>query len=636
MKEELVNSLESYKSGNLVQGRIHLSRARIFAARVRRHQTTINKNHGAQWALNLDPNKDFSVESLLMQQKIGQLWDLLGQWLDSVINSVGREQLLTSSEGVDLLIDRELPNYWDVNHDIVVLNGSNYSQFIDRLLNRGQKQIVVVTDSVPADQYVAYKAIPGESEAFATIFQLSRSESFNDEHLSALKKNELPTVTVVTTDLAEGPPDNFNSLVAQLRSEYIMAATQRALEIKFVEQFLANLPSIYEMDSVAKLGDSFTGQDVMLASGGPSLVNSLGAISAHRDSFVLVAILRSLPALLDFGITPDFIMMTDAADHTAEGVNLLSDDSRFYEIPLIVTDYAHPSTFEDRFKSYFLIPNPKLVSSPISTAIHGLGAPQISGGSVAVNAVSIFAQFNIKSITLVGQDLSVPLSGQTYASADVPAQAHLEVREHLTCKGIDGSELPTLPDYAHYIKEFGTLASVLNSHIGCYNCTSVGAYLHNWQHLPLDSKHPAVSDRSNSKEFSKALSSLDHGERESDRRRETIVTAIIDEVSRLMNVSHLADSAYDEVEALLSGEKKDLAPLELVEAELLVAMSAEGSLISEYLLPHKLEATASIESAGSLEENLMISLYYHGALVAGSKRLIELLEAAMAGIVSKN
>ena len=83
-------------------------------------------------------------------------------------------------------------------------------------------------------------------------------------------------------------------------------------------------------------------------------------------------------------------------------------------------------------------------------------------------------------------------------------------------------------------------------------------------------------------------------------------------------------------------EKKDLAPLELVEAELLVAMSAEGSLISGYLVPHKLEAEASMESVNSLEENLMVSLYYHGALVAGSKRLIELLEAAMAGMVSKN
>ena len=634
MKEELVNSLESYKSGNLVQGRIHLSQARTFAARVRRHQTTIKKSHGAQWALNLDPNKGFSVESLLMQQNIGQLWDLLGQWLDSVINSVGREQLLTSSEGIDLLIDRELPNYWDVNHDIVLLIGSNYSQFIDRLLSRGQKQIVVVRDSVPADQYVIYKPIEGESEAFATIFQLNRSESLNDQHLSALKKNELPTLKLVTTDSAAPALENLNTLLVQVRSQYMLEATRRLLNVKHVEQFLANLPSMYDMKSVAILEDSFAGQDVMLASGGPSLVNSLSAISAHRDSFVLVAILRSLPALLDFGITPDFIIMTDAADHTSRG--LLPDDSRFYDIPLIVADYAHPSTFEDRFKSYFLIPNPKFIRSPISSAIHGSRALKVSGGSVAVNAVSIFAQFNIRSMTLVGQDLSVPLSGPTYASADVPAQADLTAREHLTCKGIDGSDLPTLPDYASYIKEFETLASVLKSDIRCYNCTSEGAYLHNWQHLPLDLNHPVVSERSNSRECLKSLSSLDRGRRKSDQRRETILTAIIDEVLSLTNLGQLADSAAGEVKALLSGAKKDLSSLESIEAELLVAMPAEGSLISEYLLPHKLEAEASMESVDNLEENLMISLYYHGALVAGSKRLKELLEAAMAGMVSKN
>ena len=636
MKEELVKALDTYKSGDLLQGRMHLSRARILAAHVDRHQSTIGKNHGAQWVLNLDPNKDFSPESLLMRQQIGQIWDLLGKWLDSVISSVGREQLLTSSEGIDLLIDRDLPNHWDVNHDIVFLSGSNYAQFMDRLLSRGQKQIVVIRDSVPVDRDVEYKPIQGEIEAFATIFQVSSSESFNDRHLSKLKKKDLPTVTLLTTDLAKAAPQNFDSLIAQLKTEYILAATQRSLEVKFIEQFVANLPAIHEMESVAKLRDSFTGKDVMLASGGPSLVNSMSAISAYRDSFVLVSILRSLPALLDFGITPDFIMMTDAADHTAEGVNLLTDDSRFYEIPLIATDFAHPSTFEDRFKSYFLVPNPKLVGSPISSAIHGSEAPKISGGSVAVNAVSLFAQFNIKSITLVGQDLSVPLSGPTYASADVPAQADLTAREYLTCKGIDGSDLPTLPDYASYIKEFETLASVLKSDIRCYNCTSEGAYLHNWQHLPLDLHHPAVSERSNSRECLKSSSSLDRGRRKSDQRKETILTAIIDEVSSLTNLGQLADSAAGEVKALLSGAKKDLSSLETIEAELLVAMPAEGSLISEYLLPHKLEAEASMESVDNLEENLMISLYYHGALVAGSKRLIGLLEAAMAGMVSKN
>ena len=159
--------------------------------------------------------------------------------------------------------------------------------------------------------------------------------------------------------------------------------------------------------------------------------------------------------------------------------------------------------------------------------------------------------------------------------------------------------------------------------------------MHNWQHLPLDLNHPAVSERSNSRECLKSSSSLDRGRRKSDQRKETILTAIIDEVSSLTNLGQLADSAAGEVKALLSGAKKDLSSLETIEAELLVAMPAEGSLISEYLLPHKLEAEASMESVDNLEENLMISLYYHGALVAGSKRLIELLEAAMAGMVSE-
>ena len=45
-------------------------------------------------------------------------------WLEALILSVEREELLTSEEGVDLL-NRGLPNHWDFKHDIAIVLGTD-------------------------------------------------------------------------------------------------------------------------------------------------------------------------------------------------------------------------------------------------------------------------------------------------------------------------------------------------------------------------------------------------------------------------------------------------------------------------------------------------------------------------------
>ena len=98
------------------------------------------------------------------------------------------------------------------------------------------------------------------------------------------------------------------------------------------------------------------------------------------------------------------------------------------------------------------------------------------------------------SITLVGQDLSMSKSGPSYASSIGSTQSNLAEREYLTCKGINGEELPTLADYYHYISEFEDFGLKCTKGIGLFNCTTFGAYLENWIHMPLNANHPAVAE----------------------------------------------------------------------------------------------------------------------------------------------
>ena len=78
-----------------------------------------------------------------------------------------------------------------------------------------------------------------------------------------------------------------------------------------------------------------------------------------------------------------------------------------------------------------------------------------------------------------------------------------------------------------------------------------------------------------------------------------------------------------------------MSVFEFLERDLLEAVRTEGSLINFYTLPAKLEADASLESVKSLNENLMVSLDYYIAIMAGARRLIDLLRNAMTALKSE-
>ena len=64
-------------------------------------------------------------------------------------------------------------------------------------------------------------------------------------------------------------------------------------------------------------------------------------------------------------------------------------------------------------------------------------------------------------------------------------------------------------------------------------------------------------------------------------------------------------------------------------------MCAQRAPNNFYTLLAKLEADASLESVKSLNENLMVSLDYYIAIMAGARRLIDLLRNAMTALKSE-
>lgn len=639
LDEALEQAQRALSDGNLLSARDHLRKARSLNAKVTRRQARLRFASDTDWANQLGTTDETSIFYLVLAKKISQSWRNVASWLDTVIESVGREELLQSPDGIDILVERYLPFYWDVNHDIVVLSGPKSDDFVSSLTTRGQLQIVVVAErdlsiddpirSVPLQQTEIE-----QSPQNVTILNVSENVTLTDEQLKALKKIEPPGFLSIPTDASGQEFSGFESLKRQIGARFVVQRTRQFLPSTFCEQLLGNLPEICELKSCLDIQHMISGKDILIVSPGPSLNESLADILECRASFVVISLLRALPVLLDHAIVPDFAIHIDAADHTEAERNLIPDDPRFGDMGLFITEYAHPTSFESNFSEFILLPAAQLIGSPLSKAMFGNSPPRANGASVATFSVSLFAELGAASITLVGQDLSISDSGDTYASPAQKARYRASSLE-LTCIGIDGEPRLTQQDYLLFISEFEILSAKYADFVTLINSTRSGAFLEGWRHLPLNGDHPVISKRLEVRIPDVSLNQGGQENKELSNRKQDCLSAIATEIANQTRIEALSDAITKELHLLITGKSEDMSVLEFLERDLLEAVRTEGSLINFYTLPAKLEADASLESVKSLNENLMVSLDYYIAIMAGARRLIDLLRNAMTALKSE-
>lgn len=633
LNEALQSAKRLLSAGDFGNARLQLDSARELGAILHRRQKFFGKLEAAARDLQFSYDKSIQCHQTKIIESVNDSWQDIAAWLDNVIRSVGKEELLRSADGINILLDRTLGSTWDFNHDIVVLTGANAQEFIRPLTYRGQLRIVVVSEQIAGNrggiEQVAVEQRGHLSPTLdATIVTIGGALPLTDDQVSALSNFSLvsPNYLHVSTGPADQSSTTFEKIVGQMGKEFILQESQCVWPITFVENFVNNLSKISCLQSVSDLKPLVAGSNIMIVSPGPSLLDSLPKILEFRQDFVVVSLVRSLPILLDYGIIPDFAIIVDAADHNADHLKLLPNDSRFSDISMIVSEYIHPTTLEASFNEFFLMPTAELTGSPLSIALHGRDPPLCVGTSVASFAVSMFAELEVATITLVGQDLSIARA--TYADSHQAA-----TRRHygeLTCLGINGEQLLTQDDYLQFKSELEYLASKYGHQIKMFNCTTFGAFLDNWKHLQLNSAHPVVVEHSKIRLF-------DEGDKSAARPRNSIAdrdigSAIDLEVTSLLLTQQLIDSVTGEIQSFFSGGSEDLAHLESAETDLLTHMNSSGALAKFYTLPTKLTTQAALRSVRSLEENLAISLEYYLMMVVQIQRIVQLLE--LSGVTS--
>ena len=605
------------------EGEIDSARSRI--DRVRYLRSVVSRTREQEDVTNpsfVDAAASSSVELISSYRKLAENVNQHISTIDELISKVAQsftlDELFDSISGLNLFLDSALPAIWDFNQDVAVITDSYGLDIRDVLRQRGQKKFIWLSDHEVSDGHEVIEndganesGADFKHEGFEDTLVLFANTEPDHEALHGWVGESVPRMALFSRDHSEAVFNRFNDLRQTLSAAVIKAATTQWIPRLSVEQYLSNLPTLVTKRSALDLAPQFAGRPVLILSPGPSLQCDLEILKAVQHSFITIAPVKSLNSLFDAGVAPDFAIWQDPRDHTYA----VPDRPEIASIPLILSECCHPAFYSASFKTHFYYPDPSLLSSPTCNLLHGETPPVLAGTSVSTLATVLSISLGANSVTLLGQDLSI--AGGHYVGDNEPGQT-VEDEDHvtqgLTCESIAGGRVPTLPNYFSFIGEFRRIAEAFRDTHQLINCTSDGAFLEGWQHMPLD-EHPLL----------KAGASLDVAElllEPTDPSLPAEVTVGLDQLStQLDTVSQISDGLYQDSLKLLAGTLEQLDVLDLGDKELKRLMHEECPMLALYLSQQTMAVKAAVDSNQSLEDNLRMSADYYSAISRAALRL---------------
>ncbi len=637
--------LDQAVRGELAQARRSLDRVRILRSRLSRsvesERRKVANYYRDNMGVELAEESSSAAESLGVHEIAtirGQTAALtrnlstIKEWLSSSMAGFTEEELFLSSEGVHLFLDNVLPEAWDFSLDIAILAGPHTDKLQAALLERGQKKFIclVPEPAEPAsDHLISQLATEALDEAHVLSMIWFRETDENKRQLKDFIGADVASLHLIGTSISDESRRQFAKISKLFGQLHIGKRASREWPVVFAEQWIGQIHRLTKFPSVMELKSTFVAKDVLVASPGPSLSDSLSALKKYQSAFLVMAPIRSLASLFEAGVIPDYAFHVDATDFS----KMIPNSELLASVPMLCFDHSHASVWSANFKQVFTVPDAHLFGSELSSAFHGKSAPLLPGGSVSVVAVELAAAFGAKSITLLGQDLSISRGKYVEASnRDAPSDAKPEVDEKwLTCMGIDGSRLRTQQDYLWFISEFEQTARRYADSMALINSTAHGAYLEGWDHRQFPDDHPILAgrvveaiDHAVEEESARVLSPEVHADR-CNRIKEALFLEqlLVDEASKLC--AELTTTCQQQSE----NRDNDVSAIDALESELKEILSRPGSILQFYTSRYAFALKAALETVESLEENLLVSAEYYHQLGSRAAKLSALFGSAL-------
>ena len=397
------------------------------------------------------------LDELSKHMEVHSITDsLIGNILKPESN-LENNKLIISLKDINSFIDILLPKTWNFNIDIVVLDEINAQHFIQALLKRGQKRIIIENDSfnvmnnnvIYSDKKSCMDAIlefgapiPKRVSFFGLLF----SDQVSDSHLDFC--------------------DDFKEIIKQLKVD---DNTAKKFYPIWTHNIIENLPYIALAHDAWSLNNKFLNRKVIIVSPGPSLeINILDL--QKREDCILIATAQALPALSQHGIAPNYVFIMDPQDFSVviENVDLT-------KIDLICPEYISHQFISAGFNDIYLTISDKNILK--FDKYLGRKSFNFSGvSSVSVGAVKLAIQLGATRIAVIGQDLSFNDKQYFGDSSWFEKDSHDKKLDY-ELPGYFGNTVRTNYVYYVFAKQFSNLAEEFSDRISFYNCTEGGAHI---------------------------------------------------------------------------------------------------------------------------------------------------------------
>ena len=150
------------------------------------------------------------------------------------------------------------------------------------LLPRAQKKFVILAE--PAAHGVLASESASDSDTKTIFFPPGSSP--DPDIFTPLLGQDIPIIAMLNLESSHDHVDDFHRIHKSMSAALLGQRSVKEWPVIFTEQWLSRLHELVSLSSASDLRAVFDGRDVLLASPGPSLYDSLDALKLYRDRFL--------------------------------------------------------------------------------------------------------------------------------------------------------------------------------------------------------------------------------------------------------------------------------------------------------------------------------------------------------------
>ncbi len=390
-----------------------------------------------------------------------------------ILNKFGpREQAIK-------LIGNDLKNY----ETIWILVGYNFGYGVDYLRKKINDKIRIIVIEPNKDilqeqkKYTSYyfdddknvyffsgynfKSLRAIVSAWATNINFNNIQIKADEYYLKLYPQYLKQVATTINDYISHVIINFNTI--------------SSFRLLWIKNAILNRDKIQDCYDLSYLQDKYMDIPAVIVSAGPSLKKNIDLLKEFKG--IILCMGRTLDALMDRGIRPDFVCCVDPSDLIYETFGKHKE----YDIPLINLAYGNPKVTHGAKKEVYLMSNSGTVMNILNLRVN----PGLScSGSVATLCCSVASYMGCTPIIFLGQDLAFTNNEKhsTLTLIDKEDNKKEKVKKAKYTKGFYGDMVETDESFNGFREWFEEFIE-LNPQKIFINATEGGAYINGAKHM---------------------------------------------------------------------------------------------------------------------------------------------------------